>query len=433
MSQSLYTQIALVKNPYEVVFNLEPGISDGLISHYQSPSQNYPRARIILPGFINLHAHLAYGPSQESRSNNSFSDIFDWLYQLVEEQFAVPEETLIEQHIQHARQALASGTTYLVDNSRCPSISLKAFQATGLRGLIGLEIFASDSSKAQEIFDLKMRELETLSSINQDLVEFCLAPHATYNVSPELLKLLITWAQKLSESPRQRLVPKVLLHAAESESEEAWFKDHNSALAQNARKLWHKMSSLEAKLKYWRSYPSSIEMLAQNQVLDKVLLLTHLCCASDEDLRLIAKAGAGAVSCPRSNKWLRNPVARRELWTELGIEWGLGTDSLASNHDLDLRQEVQSLTALNSAQKLDLLTRKAAKLLGKDKTLGSLELAKAGDYIVLELEKNDIDLSNCDPLDLIFDTELTKVTECYVAGKQLVLPANDVLASKLKS
>jgi|GEM_PF-1449806 len=481
MSQALYTQSALVKNPYEVLKNLEIEARDGIISNYiipePSPGGGYQLPRLIVPGFINMHAHLAYTYSKAATeqlnqnkidTSKQLASMFEWLSELTEQQFRAEKTCLLPQHISNARAAIASGTTFVVDNSNSPALSIEAYKQTGLRGIIGIEVFGSDPDLAEEIFTRKVEEINKLAARCNDSIELCFSPHATYDVSVKLWRQLLDWTRviaseadviarseeakrhcetrnKLSlrgavgdeaiprgsmgvlrfaqdDAMRQLLrfarndgsatthiAPLLLSHAAESEAEEAWFRDKDSEQASPARKFWQQINTLEPKLKHWRSYKSSIDMLAKNNLLDPCLLLTHLCCASDEDLVTLADAGVNLVTCPRSNAYLHNPRARVEKWSS---NFGIGTDSLASNYDWDLRREVNELKHLSALEKLELLTTKPAKILGKN--LGALELGYAADYTVFEIRNKDIDLSN--PIELLFDTELCVPVATYIAG-----------------
>ncbi len=430
MSQGLYTQHALVKNPYEVFKNLDIEASQGLIGNYitpeASPNEGYSFSRIIAPGFINLHAHLAYTYSKASANN-----LFDWLADLTAEQFKAEKSCLLPQHISNARAAIASGTTCLVDNSSSPAQSIEAYKQTGLRGIIGIEVFGSDPALANEIFARKVEELNKLAARCNDRIELCFSPHATYDVSVKLWKLLLDWTRNIRHPERsegspqqgdryaasrltmtQHVIPLLLSHAAESEIEEEWFRDKDSKLANSALEFWQQINTLEPKLKHWQPYESSVAMLAENNLLDPCLLLTHLCCASDKDLRVLASLGVNLVTCPRSNAYLHNPRAHIDKWQSA---YGIGTDSLASNYDWDLRREVNELKNLNAVEKLELLTTKPAKILNKN--IGDLAIGKAADYTVFEVRHNDIDLGAVDPLELLFDTELCVPVETYIAGQ----------------
>ena len=62
----------------------------------------------------------------------------------------------------------------------------------------------------------------------------------------------------------------------------------------------------------------------------------HLCHATEADVALLARHARGAVTCPRSNYYLGNPPPRVTPLLEARVPVGVGTDSSASNYDLDL-------------------------------------------------------------------------------------------------
>jgi 5-methylthioadenosine/S-adenosylhomocysteine deaminase len=109
-------------------------------------------------------------------------------------------------------------------------------------------------------------------------------------------------------------------------------------------------------------------------------------------------------------------MAKIPLWEQSGgINYGLGTDSKASNYDLDLRSELK-LLELSSQRQFELLTSSAAKAIGMDDKIGSLEEAKYADYVVFEVMDDNLDLDSVDPYALILDGEKTRVKEVYVGG-----------------
>jgi 5-methylthioadenosine/S-adenosylhomocysteine deaminase len=81
-----------------------------------------------------------------------------------------------------------------------------------------------------------------------------------------------------------------------------------------------------------------------------------------------------------------------------GVTVGLGTDGCASNNNLDLFQEMDSAAKLHKVHRLDptvmpsdvvlhMATLGGAKVLGLDKEIGSLEVGKKADIIILDLNR----------------------------------------------
>lgn len=367
-------------------------------------TESQSRRTIAVPGFINLHTHLSYSSIQLASQ-----ELFPWLRELVKiqqmDQRFSPSSNALEGLLELAQ----SGTTFVVDNTSHPQETYDALKKIGLKGLIGAEIFGSDPSKADTIFAKTLNEIQSLTE--DDDIEFTLSPHASYDVSPLLWQKCIAWCKANGK--------RLLTHVAESSVEEKWFQDKDSNEVQSAKDFWASINTLDIKLKNWKSYPSSIQYLYQNQLLDPCLLLTHMVHASKADLELVSKLNIPLVTCPRSNLYLQNGLANYDLWQKLNLDFGVGTDSKASNQSLDIREELKLIKNLSSKEKFELITSKAAKILGKEKNIGSLEKGMAADFVVLEVMKDDLDLESLNIFDLILDTTLTKIKSVIVNGKRL--------------
>jgi cytosine/adenosine deaminase-related metal-dependent hydrolase len=420
MSYKLYTHELLIKNPQEILKNRAPRVnSSGKIEDFsESITSDKPQAlpKILIPGLINLHTHLAYTNLKVGEKK-----LFYWLKDLVEKIYKIPqiedektsninEFKLSESYLAGCRESLALGTTFVVDNTSHPELALSAFLETGLQGIIGLEVFGSDPDKAQEIFGETLKKLHTLETQSgSELVEFTLAPHATYDVSSELWSLCVDYAKQYKKI--------ILSHLSESADEEAWFRDKDSAESLLAREFWASINTLEPKIKNWKPYRSATDFLATNKLLAENLLLAHACYIDNDDLDLLTHSKTRLVTCPRSNGYLKNQKARTELWQKNNLLFGVGTDSKASNYSLDLRQEANQLTELSARARFELITSRSAQVLDKQNLIGTLEPGKNADWVILEVLDSDINLDLADPFELVMDTKITRVKEVHIAGK----------------
>jgi 5-methylthioadenosine/S-adenosylhomocysteine deaminase len=421
MTYKQYTHDIVIKNSTEF-------IRDALISHrigdtriselaqvQASKNNTRPTKTIAVPGFINLHCHLIH----TDKSLKS-QELFYWLKELVKHNYNIPQMVELEAPkkaaLTGAREALSFGTTYLVDNTDNLLASYEALSKTGLRGLIGLEVFGSNpelanviaSTAQQSILELSRLKNQTQTTYND--ISYCLSPHACYDVCPELWQLILDYSKK------NQLI--TLSHIAESEAEEAWFRDKISDKAQSAREFWASINTLETKLKNWKAYKSSVDFLRANGLLDSSLLLAHAVYANEQDLRELVKNNVSLVSCPRSNLYLKNGLPNYQTWEKLKISYGIGTDSKASNYDLDLRKELKTITQLSAKRKFELLTSEAAKILSRE-DLGKLESGKTGDWVVLELINKDLDINSINPYELALEPSLTRVKEVFIANKSV--------------
>ncbi len=156
-----------------------------------------------------------------------------------------------------------------------------------------------------------------------------LSPHATYSLSPGLLRGLVELAAGEG-------LP-VQIHAAESPAEAEYFKSGGGPIAS-----FFRSRGLPTDL-----HPrglSPIEYLAENDVLKLRPVLVHGVQVNDSDVRLLAEAGTPLVSCPRSNVNLQCGLPPYELYRARGVRLALGTDSHASAESLDVRDEIRFLS-----------------------------------------------------------------------------------------
>ena len=108
---------------------------------------------------------------------------------------------------------------------------------------------------------------------------------------------------------------------------------------------------------------------------------------------MMAQRARGAVLCPRSNAYLMNSKAPAWRMHEMGVLLALGTDSLASNSDLDLFEEARALKKMEprfSAERLiAMLTRSGARMLDLVGSFGTLEPGKQADISIFRVSGTD--------------------------------------------
>lgn len=126
-------------------------------------------------------------------------------------------------------------------------------------------------------------------------------------------------------------------------------------------------------------------------LLDKATLAVHCVQVSDNDIKILAETGTNVCLCPRSNAFIGVGRAPWEKILDAGICVSLGTDSMASNHDLNLWNELSYFIReidqkLSMSEAILLITHNPAKALLMDDRLGSLEKGKVWRYAVMPEE-----------------------------------------------
>lgn len=166
-------------------------------------------------------------------------------------------------------------------------------------------------------------------------------------------------------------------------------------------------------------------------------VIAHCVWLDDEEINAVARSGTGIAHCPTSNMKLACGAAALDRFLELKIPVGLGSDGGISNNSLSMFECMKNASLLQKVARLDaaaisartaleLATRRGAELLGLDDHIGSLEIGKAADLIVVDLWQPHllpiIESEGHDPVlwNLVFAGRASDVRHVWVQGRQLV-------------
>jgi len=199
---------------------------------------------------------------------------------------------------------------------------------------------------------------------NDPLVNIIVEPHALYTCSPTLLAAALKLAYDYQ-------VP-LGLHLLENKAE-------NDQIKQKFGK-------------------GAVSFLKEINGLSERLIAFHCVCLSEDDMQLFARYGCSVSHNPASNMKLASGVAPVPDMLKAGITVGLGTDGCASNNTLDMIKEMSTAAKLHKVARLDptvmdartvvhMATIEGAKALGLGKIVGSLEVGKKADIIIIGLDK----------------------------------------------
>jgi 5-methylthioadenosine/S-adenosylhomocysteine deaminase len=223
------------------------------------------------------------------------------------------------------------------------------------------------------------------------------APHGPYTVSDEPLAKIAMLAEELD-------VP-VHIHLHETHDE------------------------IEQSVKQYGVRP--IERLDNLGLLTPRLVSAHMTQLTDQEIDLYAKSGAHVVHCPESNLKLASGFCPVQRLLDAGVNVAIGTDGAASNNDLDMLGEMRTsaLLAKGVAMRADagkaetilrMATLNAARALGLDSHIGSIEKNKSADLVAIRVDELDA-LPLYHPMaHLIYSSNRQDVTDVWVAGRQLM-------------
>ncbi len=159
-------------------------------------------------------------------------------------------------------------------------------------------------------------------------------------------------------------------------------------------------------------------------------ILAHGVQLTDDEARMLADEGTRVVHCPSANLKLGSGIARIAELDELGVQLAIGCDGAPCNNNLDPWQELRhaallakvrtSTTAIPAKRALRLATIDGARALHLDREIGSIEVGKRADLVVVRLDGAHQEPGG-DPFSrLVYATQARDVKHVFVDGAHVV-------------
>lgn len=332
----------------------------------------------LLPGLVNVHAHLDLSFLRGRIEDRTFADWIQQLLAIKQGTPLTPDETVVVARWS-CIEALAAGMT-TVATTEDSHAGFDALRESGMRGIAYREIFGPDPAQANDVISVARDAIAAQRAKDGELVRTGISPHAPFSVSDALY-------QRVAELAASERLP-LAAHIAESEDEHGLVTRGEGTFA---TRLARRGIPTRPRAR------SPIALLAETGVLDVAPLLIHCVRLEDGDLAMIAAAGAAVAHCAIANARFGHGIAPVPAMLDGGITVGLGTDSVASNNRLDLFEEARfaqllqrslhrDITLLPAARLLRMVTIDAARALGLDGCIGSLEVGKDADLCCVSFD-----------------------------------------------
>jgi len=350
--------------------------------HPEEPVKDFGLAA-LLPGFVDLHTHLEYTAMRGLVDDRPYSS---WKYQLLQKEQLFNSQDWDDSAILGALEALQSGITTIADVTGTGA-SGHAAQAAGMRAFVYREVATMDKREVAGVMAAAAADIDAWrGTTDASRLTIGIAPHAPYSCHPELFKRVADYAQ--DGTP-------VSLHLAGSAEEYQFVKYGSSMLATDVRDIF------DADAPLWLpTGVSPVRYVLQWGILDAPnILAVHCTQVDDEDIDILARHNVAVAHCPRCNAKLGMGIAPIEKFLSAGIRVGLGTDSPAASNSMDVFEEMRIGLLLQRAllgedhfmiarQFVKMATLDAARALGIDDKVGSLEPGKHADIIAVDLSKS---------------------------------------------
>lgn len=351
----------------------------------------------LLPGLINCHGHAAMSLLRGYADDQS---LMPWLEEHIwpAEQAHANDEFVSDGTELAIAEMIRSGTTTFSDMYFFPNVCAATAQRLGIRCQITFPIFDFPSAWGQDADDYIKKGLALRDDLkHSNLITVVFGPHAPYTVCEANLTKVATLAAEL-DAP-------VHIHLHETAGEVLL------AVEQNGER--------------------PLDTLHRLGLIGPRTQCVHMTDLGDQDIALLAATGAHVVHCPQSNMKLASGTCRVSALLEKGVNVALGTDSAASNNDLNMFGEIQTAallaklqtgdaTALPAADALAMATINGARALGLEDRIGSLEVGKQADLIAVDLRGPETQPVYHPLSQLVYTCNGSQVSHSWIAGEQVM-------------
>ena len=348
---------------------------------------------IIMPGLVNTHTHA---------SMTCFRGIADdlplmtWLNKHI-----FPAESKLDEKKVYSGALLAcaemilSGTTCFCDMYLFEDAVARAAKRAGIRAVVGEVLYDFDSPNYGPIekgFEYSQMLINKWA--DDPLVTVALEPHSPYLCGPDLLI-------QAAAITKQHNLP-LVIHVSETQSEVQAIKERYNL--------------------------TPVEHLADLEILTPNLLACHCVALTKSDIALLSRFDVKVAHNAESNMKLASGIAPVPELLEAGICVGIGTDGCASNNNLDIFQEMDTVAKLHKANTLDptvldaysvlrMATIQGAKALGLGDIIGSLKPDKNADLIVIDTHKPHLTPLYNPTSHLVYAARGSDVTTSIINGR----------------
>ena len=353
---------------------------------------------ILLPGLINVHTHV---PMVIFRGYADDMQLQEWLSSRIWElEPNMTGETCYWGNMLGSLEMISSGTTTYNDMYFFVEEEAKAVCEAGLRAVLS-SVVLDDTPDPKLHKENASKVLDFLKGLRNNLITPAIAPHAIYSCSEETL----LWAKETADKEHIS----VHTHIAETKKEQAD--------TENKRRM------------------KVVEYLDKIGFLGSNVIGAHCVWLSNNEIKLLGKSGTKVAHCPVSNMKLAvggtAPVPEM-LRSDVCV--GLGTDGAASNNTLDMfdtmrvcallhKHSRSDPTALPAQTVLDLATREGARALGLERAIGSIEVGKLADMILVDTRSPNLMPIHGEETvisDLVYSANRANVDSTIVNGRVLM-------------
>mgnify|MGYP001462126725 CR=1 FL=1 len=352
---------------------------------------------ILMPGLVNSHGHAAMSLLRGYADDLALES---WLKDQIwpAEKLFVSEEFVHDGTRLSIAEMIKTGTTCFADMYFFQDSIAEEVRNAGIRSQIGFTVLDFPTAFGEDADDYIHKGLAFRDRWNDHpLIKVACAPPAPYSVSDDALKKISIYANELD-------MP-IHMHCHETANEVL-----ESIDIYGVRPL-QRLNDLGI-------------LLPQTQ-------LVHMTQITNNDIGLLQDHQCHVIHCPESNLKLASGFCPISKLIDHGINAAIGTDSAASNNDLDMFGEMRTAaivakavagdpSAVPAHQALEMATINSARAMGLADQIGSLEINKCADITAIDLDHLNTLPMNNPTSHIVYAMKSSQVTNVWCNGQAVL-------------
>ncbi len=338
----------------------------------------------IIPAFINAHCHLEL--SHLLNSIPQKTGLLEFLLRVVQHRGQTTEKIL--QAIQDQDEIMWQNGIQAVGDICNTTHTAQTKLSSPIRYYNFVEMFdLLQDEQAQYHFDSYLKVYHDLPLKQGD--KKSIVPHAPYTVSNQLFKKIKTFNQKFKQQS-------ISIHNQETKAEDQLFIHGRGGFFP-----FYKNFDIDLTGHWTPSGKSSIHHSLQYFNHSERVILVHNTLTTKDDITYATSKHPNIfwTTCPNANLYIENQLPKYHNFIESNAKLCIGTDSLSSNHQLSILEEIKTIKKyqpdIDDQTLLQWATINGAQALGFDDTLGTIEIGKQPGLLLIKTHNNKISFEHC--------------------------------------
>ena len=322
------------------------------------------KGKIVMPGLINCHTHLGMSIFRATNDNYTLDKWLNEYIWPIEDK--MNDDDMYYTTMLSIIEMIKTGTTCFNDMYFNWKGSFRAFNQVGIRGIYGRCLIGNGKEFDERVTDFK----DLYDNNHNKLIKLSIAPHSLYTLDSESL----VKCEKLATLYN---LP-IHIHLSEDKNE--------------VKTVTNKYTMLP------------VNVINKYGLLNHKLLIAHGTYISKEEIELLKGKDVSICTNPISNLNLGCGIADINMYKKNSVNICLGTDGVGSGNNMNLFYHMSMLdnlqkgkyedsTVMSSYDVLKMATINGAHALGMEDDIGSIEVGKKADIIILSVD--DIEMFPC--------------------------------------